>query len=573
MHASLKRPLLKMCTVLGAVLALALWQFEFAKMTVLSAPALNGIILLNFCLALALIYRNVLTLTPEYQAIDSLKYELALQRTTPDPSAYDVPAKVFRQPPLIGPAYDLIADQIFRSHHARLSATTMQTILDQIGARVFDRETIPKFMEGICVLLGLFGTFVGLMQVLIAVGDLLGGLDLSGGGDMDAMFASLISGLKQPLLGMGTAFSSSLLGLLTSATIGAIFLFANEAQGDFTSTLETWLSEITELSRDGAEHEGGVQTVIGEILPGGRSVGPGIDSGALGVLIESVESTNRIAADLNHNIKVLVLSIKDMSRQLTERADLQVEATRESALNVLNSQDQLASQIHVFFEAFEKAASSASAFNQLSVRNMKTIGDQVRRSGETTTKSQRDILEKLTTSLDRAAIHNETTEATDQDLLAVQRQLAATLERLREENERGNAELRRSLTKSLSDIDQSVRVLTGEQDLRRPSAPIAPPAPPPPAPPPRYAPEPDLRADLSVRRQIEAVQRLQDDISRLNQRFADVDVPNSADAATSLAKDLSSELQGTDGTGSDTPDDTAKAAAGRLLRSLPPRRK
>ncbi|MEM1139710.1 MAG: hypothetical protein AAGH45_07485, partial [Pseudomonadota bacterium] len=67
------------------------------------------------------------------------------------------------------------------------------------------------------------------------------------------------------------------------------------------------------------------------------------------------------------------------STTTADKADLQIEATRESALNILNSQDQLASQFNVFHDSMEKSSAASTAFNQLSVKNLKTLNEHAKK--------------------------------------------------------------------------------------------------------------------------------------------------------------------------------------------------
>jgi hypothetical protein len=62
------------------------------------------------------------------------------------------------------------------------------------------------------------------------------------------MFSDLKAGLAAPLKGMGTAFSSSLLGLAGSLILGFLELQAGHAHNRFYNELEEWLSGITELT-------------------------------------------------------------------------------------------------------------------------------------------------------------------------------------------------------------------------------------------------------------------------------------------------------------------------------------
>jgi hypothetical protein len=65
------------------------------------------------------------------------------------------------------------------------------------------------------------------------------------------LFSDLKAGLAAPLKGMGTAFSSSLLGLSGSLVLGFLELQASHAHNRFYNELEEWLSGITELTPGG----------------------------------------------------------------------------------------------------------------------------------------------------------------------------------------------------------------------------------------------------------------------------------------------------------------------------------
>ena len=56
--------------------------------------------------------------------------------------------------------------------------------------------------------------------------------------------------MSAPLAGMGTAFSSSLLGLSGSLILGFLDLQAGRAQNRFYMELENWLSSVTDVTSD-----------------------------------------------------------------------------------------------------------------------------------------------------------------------------------------------------------------------------------------------------------------------------------------------------------------------------------
>jgi hypothetical protein len=97
------------------------------------------------------------------------------------------------------------------------------------------------------IFLGLLGTFWGLLHTVSSVAAVINGMNLSGG-DVNAMFAQLKSGLAGPLAGMGTAFSSSMFGLSGALILGFLDLTAGQAMNRFFNELEEWLAGLTRLS-------------------------------------------------------------------------------------------------------------------------------------------------------------------------------------------------------------------------------------------------------------------------------------------------------------------------------------
>jgi hypothetical protein len=89
-----------------------------------------------------------------------------------------------------------------------------------------------------------------LLQTITSVGGAIDAID-TGATDNVTLFSDLKAGLAAPLKGMGTAFSSSLLGLSGSLILGFLELQASHAHNRFYNELEEWLSGITELTPGG----------------------------------------------------------------------------------------------------------------------------------------------------------------------------------------------------------------------------------------------------------------------------------------------------------------------------------
>ena len=215
--------------MVGAVLAPGLYDAFMAN------PLLNGVILALLAVGIGYTFRSVVTLSPEIRWLQGLQAELAGQRVSSTPLG---------NPRLLGTLARMMADQQGRP---MLSALSLRSLLDGIGARLAESREVSRYLIGLLVFMGLLGTFWGLLRTIVAVGDVIGSLSVEQG-DLALIFTDLKEGLEAPLSGMGTAFSSSLFGLGGSLMLGFLELQATQAQNRFFNELEDWLSGAVRLT-------------------------------------------------------------------------------------------------------------------------------------------------------------------------------------------------------------------------------------------------------------------------------------------------------------------------------------
>jgi len=207
---------------------------------------LNGLIVGVLFLGIAYIFRQVIVLRPE---IDWLEY---MAEASQGGLVFPSELTEKRPPRLLAPMATMLRE---RRGRLSLSALSMRSLLDGIQSRIEESHEISRYLISLLIFLGLLGTFWGLLDTVNAVGATIA--DLSGAGtDPIAMFEQLKNGLKQPLSGMGTAFSSSLFGLAGSLVLGFLELQAGQAHNRFLNDLEEWLSGVTRLSSAGAVGDG-----------------------------------------------------------------------------------------------------------------------------------------------------------------------------------------------------------------------------------------------------------------------------------------------------------------------------
>ena len=211
-------------------------------------PLLNGAILAVIVIGIALNFRQVLMLTPEAQWIENFRNNDTAAESELRAQTDDTRLR------LLSPMARMLGERRGRGRFT-LSAPALRTLLDGISARLEESRDLSRYFTGLCIFLGLLGTFWGLLGTVGAVGDVIRNLTANGE-DIAAMFNKLKTGLEAPLSSMSTAFSCSLFGLAGSLTLGFLDLQAGQAQNAFFNELDEWLSSLTRLSSGAGPGDG-----------------------------------------------------------------------------------------------------------------------------------------------------------------------------------------------------------------------------------------------------------------------------------------------------------------------------
>lgn len=127
----------------------------------------------------------------------------------------------------------------YASVYALLGAMPSKTARVELGRRLAEAQhsidgklTLPGYVAGSLVGIGLVGTFVGLLGALRELGGLFSGM-MSGaagsGGSAADMFSAMLLKLHAPMQSMGTAFVASLYGVLGSLVLGVVLVIVSRA--------------------------------------------------------------------------------------------------------------------------------------------------------------------------------------------------------------------------------------------------------------------------------------------------------------------------------------------------------
>jgi uncharacterized membrane protein len=286
-------------------------------------PGLNGLILGVLLIGIVLVFIQVVGLMSEVRWFNSYR-------------AVGSADKVGREPRLLAPMRTLLGSR----RKMALSTTAFRSILDSIGTRLDESRDTSRYLIGLLVFLGLLGTFWGLIGTIGSISNVIGALD-PGSGSSNDILAAIKSGLAQPLSGMGTAFSSSLLGLSGSLILGFLDLQAGRAQNRFYTELENWLSSVTDVGSDivtsdfgGADSSRELRALTTELRKLASAQGKPSDAG-------QSERSLAAMANLAEGIQGLVKNMRNEQQMLRDW----IEAQQEESKALRRTLDRLSDRI------------------------------------------------------------------------------------------------------------------------------------------------------------------------------------------------------------------------------------
>src|SRR6056297_1644923 len=231
------RQIVQMLVVLALVGAGSWAIWPNVSPVFLANPFLNGMIAAVFVVGVVACFLQVFTL------MSSVRWIKEFARS--GQAAGEAPR-------LLAPLAALLRS---RGAHRKITSASAASMLDSVATRIEEAREITRYLVSLLIFLGLLGTFYGLATVVPGVVETIRSLAPQDGEGGVEIFNRLMSGLEVQLEGMGTAFSSSLLGLAGSLVVGLLELFAARGQNRFYRELEEWLSSITRLGFASGETE------------------------------------------------------------------------------------------------------------------------------------------------------------------------------------------------------------------------------------------------------------------------------------------------------------------------------
>ncbi len=189
---------------------------DFLHQAIKSNPPLNLTILGAILLSASVCLWRMVVFSREVRAIDTFHHEY--QRTRSNQAA----AQKLGDGKTYMAGLLRVVGEMRGPLTSRLNQAALHLEFEELRSSYAQMLALPQFLSGFMIAMGLFGTFIGLLETLGATASFISVVANSSGSDADGAIVGLIKGIQGPLAGMGTAFSASLFGLLGSLVTGAM---------------------------------------------------------------------------------------------------------------------------------------------------------------------------------------------------------------------------------------------------------------------------------------------------------------------------------------------------------------
>jgi biopolymer transport protein ExbB/TolQ len=237
--------------VISVIMLIFLITVNFTKIKgyFMHSPVLNGLMLVVVCFGLIMAFHNNYAI---WQVARLLKRIENIQDEGPATSKQvrDLRTQLEKKAHLLSMAnFTALLGNLESYGHLNINDTEARLIKGKFGARINHDRGMVNYFCGILVMLGLIGTFWGLLGTITSVGQAMTKISESfaaqatagGGGEVD--MGGFLQSISKPLEGMGVGFSASLFGLTGSLFLGFFNYLCSHSQNAFIENFGRWIDD------------------------------------------------------------------------------------------------------------------------------------------------------------------------------------------------------------------------------------------------------------------------------------------------------------------------------------------
>jgi hypothetical protein len=211
-----------------------------------------------------------------------------------------------------------------------------------------NQKSYINFFTGTVLMIGLFGTFTGLLKAIDEMGSII--LGLSG----DINLAEVIAGFSEPLSGMAIGFASSLFGVAAAIILSIMGYILNRNEAMFIEDVYDWMKGLvvesntlnkelhldpTVTATSGTGMSGGMMDMFVDQISGLSSQMEKYNKSneaMFGMLSESIDSGNNTTQKQMTILENISDGLKELNISQFSNANIMEESLQEVSGSIMN---------------------------------------------------------------------------------------------------------------------------------------------------------------------------------------------------------------------------------------------
>lgn len=235
----------KMILILGCFAAFITFMRENLMIRFEANVALNSLIIGTTIISFGMAFYNIAKIRWAAMFLGTLE---KFEDNPSEEAAVQIIRKLRRKGKVINTFY--MEGAILELHepgYLKFTDNQSRIMKGKIGQRITRMRHSVQYFAGVLVMLGLIGTFWGLLETITSVGEAMTSIvdsfaSSNGGGDNSSgSMVEFLKAISKPLQGMGIAFSASLFGLSGSLMTGLLNSFCAKGMDRFLEDFSNWV--------------------------------------------------------------------------------------------------------------------------------------------------------------------------------------------------------------------------------------------------------------------------------------------------------------------------------------------
>ncbi|HUH42725.1 MAG: MotA/TolQ/ExbB proton channel family protein [Sulfurimonas sp.] len=233
-------------------------------------------------------------------------------------------------------------------HYVYFTHTEAHDVSDWLQEKFINQKSYINFFVSMCLMIGLLGTFTGLLSALNEMGAIV--LSLKG----DVNIGEIMMRLNDPIVGMAVGFGSSLFGVAAAIILSIKGYVLEKNQANFIEDVQDWINSLiiegTLTSEDGVVSGGSSMSKMMDIFTEkmsdfsqNMSLSNKSNEAMLKILSQSMDGESKSAREMMAALDKIANGTKDLNINQYQSSNALIESIQDLSSATMNSNRNLKS--------------------------------------------------------------------------------------------------------------------------------------------------------------------------------------------------------------------------------------